>query len=331
MSRTLALVRGWIVAAVVLLPLAIGPLSAAPAEAAGPMNWQATVGYQSRSMAIQANFYYPNNITVDVGDSVTWNLKSGEFHTISFLSGANPSNYPLIEMTSHGLDFNPKVAGPVGGTTYSGEGYLNSGLLGLDPQGPMSFKVTFASAGNYEYDCLVHATMKGWIHVQAAGTAYPHTQSYYNAKARVAEAWSIREGYREIALGLAQATWGNVTAGIGKLFSTGSIAVMRFLPQLDVVHVGQTVTFTNRDPETPHTVTFNLDFPNPFAAFAPENASNGSATMGSPSDKVNSGVLGLIAPTVFHVKFTSPGLYKYHCELHDQLGMTGAVLVLPGH
>lgn len=336
MTRAFSLLRGWVLAAVVLLTVAVGPLSAVSAEAAGAVDWQATVGYQSKSMAIQENFFFPNNLTVDVGDSITWNLKSAEFHTISFLSGASPASYPLVLMTPSGPSFNPAVAAPSGGTSYSGSGFLNSGILGFGPQ--KSFKVTFTKAGSYEYDCLVHSTMKGWVHVQPAGTAYPHTQDFYNAKARQSEAKATREGYGLIALGLAKAMWGEtgqVTAGIGQLFSTGSIAVMRFLPHLDVVSVGQTVTWTNRDPETPHTVTFNLNFADPLAAFFPSanvtpGAGGGSATMSATTDQVNSGVLGLIAPTTFHVKFTSPGLYQYHCELHDQLGMTGAVLVVPG-
>ena len=31
---------------------------------------------------------------------------------------------------------------------------------------------------------------------------------------------------------------------------------MRFLPSRIVVHAGQSVTWVNHDPETPHTVTF---------------------------------------------------------------------------
>ncbi len=200
---------------------------------------------------------------------------------------------------------------------------------------PTTFTLKFTTPGNYEYNCLVHSTMKGWVHVQAAGAPYPHSQDYYNAQAAVAEGQTIGSGFALRAVGIVdavQAGAGNVTAGIGKLYSTGSIMVTRFLPTIEVVHAGQTVTFDNRDPEAPHTVTFNLkgfDAQNPLIAFQPINASNGSATMSSPSEGVNSGVLGAGAPTTFKVKFTSPGLYSYYCALHDNLGMKGEVVVVP--
>lgn len=56
----------------------------------------------------------------------------------------------------------------------------------------------------------------------------------------------------------------------------------------------------------------------------------GTATISSTSDQVNSGVLVAGGPTQFQVRFTSPGTYAYDCELHDQLGMKGTVVVLPG-
>ena len=61
----------------------------------------------------------------------------------------------------------------------------------------------------------------------------------------------------------------------------------------------------------------------------------------SPADSTNSGFLrpepqeriGLPQSppgvTRFRVTFTSPGTYSYICALHDELGMTGKVIVLP--
>jgi plastocyanin len=44
----------------------------------------------------------------------------------------------------------------------------------------------------------------------------------------------------------------NVTLGIGD----GLMGVMRFFPQNIVIHVNDTITFTNRDSMNPHTVSF---------------------------------------------------------------------------
>jgi plastocyanin len=280
-------------------------------------------------MAVQSNFYFPNNLTIDAGDSITWSLKSGEFHSVTFLSGGAPP--PLIIA---GPQLNPLALFPQGGNSYNGSGYVNSGLMSVGPI-PKTFTLTFTKPGDYQYNCLVHSPMKGWVHVQPAGAAYPHNQSFYNSQAQALEAQTIGQGYGLMALGFAKAVsagLGHVTVGIGQFFDTGSLMIVRFLPKLEIVHVGQTVTWTNLDPEAPHTVTFNLPGldTNPFSAFAPSsNVSGGSATLSSPSDGVNSGVLVAGGPTQFRVKFAAPGTYQYRCALHDDLGMTGTVVVLP--
>jgi len=324
----LSLLRRRLAAVVAVLLAVVGPLSAITAYAAGPTTWQETAGVSSPDQSVQSNFYFPSNITIDVGDSVTWTMKSGEFHTVTFLSGATPPS-----LIGPGPSFNLAAILPSGGTSYSGSGIVSSGLLGVVVG--KTFTLTFTSAGSYQYNCLVHTTMRGWVNVQPKGTPYPHTQSYYNSQATAAEVASIGQGYTLEAIGLAKALAagvGHVTAGIGKLYSTGSLGIVRFLPQVDVIHVGQTVNWNNRDPEFPHTITFNfaaLDAQgNPFAFFAPM----GGATMSSTTQDLNSGFLVAGGPfgTTFTVRFTSPGVYSYRCVLHDDLGMKGSVVVLPG-
>jgi plastocyanin len=54
------------------------------------------------------------------------------------------------------------VAGPAGGNTYTGTGYLNSGIL----EAPGAFTVRFdAPPGRYDYLCLIHPFMTGTITV----------------------------------------------------------------------------------------------------------------------------------------------------------------------
>jgi len=335
-KNAFSLMRWRLVAVVAMLLAAVGPLSALSAEAAGtPTTWQATAGVSSPDQSVQSNFYFPNSITIDKGDSVTWTMKSGEFHTVTFLSGQ-----PAPDLVNFGPppSFNLAAILPTSQSDYTGTQLVNSGLLGVVVG--KTFTLKFDSVGTYQYNCLVHTRMKGWVTVQPTGTPYPHSQTYYNAQATAAEVASIGQGYSLEALGLAQALAlgvGHVTAGIGQLFTAGSLGIVRFLPQVAVIHVGQKVVWNNRDPEFPHTITFNLDFPDPLASFFPSlnvtpGPSGGSATMSSTSQPLNSGVLVAGGPfgTQFTVKFSQPGTYSYHCELHDQLGMTGVVVVLPG-
>src|SRR5512139_3071058 len=53
-----------------------------------PVAWQASAGVATRNQAVQGNAFLPRDLTVNVNDTITWNVRSGEFHTVTFLSGA---------------------------------------------------------------------------------------------------------------------------------------------------------------------------------------------------------------------------------------------------
>jgi plastocyanin len=299
--------------------------------AAVPVDWQAAAGLSSADQAIQVNAFLPRDLTVDEGDSITWHLNSGEFHTVTFLSGAEAP--PFIAIGPGGPELNPAAIVPSGGPTYDGTGIANSGLLTLGN----SYTLGFTKAGTYAFLCLVHAGMAGTVHVQAAGSSYPTTQAQYDKAAHVT-------GNRLLAAGraLSGRTTGathasgrtQIALGTGaSLGANGSLAIMRFLPSRIVIHAGGTVNWTNHDPETPHTVTFGAEpGGGPLGAFAPSGAAvPGHATLSSPDEAANSGFVGAGLPfgTAFSATFTAPGTYHYICALHDDLGMTGTVVVLP--
>ncbi|MFN8637997.1 MAG: hypothetical protein U0360_00715 [Dehalococcoidia bacterium] len=53
-----------------------------------------------------------------------------------------------------------------------------------------------------------------------------------------------------------------ITAGTGALLpDIASVANLRFYPAVRTVKAGSSLTWTNRDPETPHTVTFGTEPP----------------------------------------------------------------------
>ncbi len=304
--------------------------SVSPA-AASTTAWQAGAGVSSKNEAVQANSFLPRSLTVDVGDSITWTVNSGEFHTVTFLSGAAAP--PLIIVGANGPDFNPAAVAPSGGPDYDGTGIVNSGLLFKGQQDT----VNFTKAGTYAFLCLVHAGMGGTVTVHDAGAAYPASQAQWNTQALVTGNRLLGAGRMLEARTLAAArSSGAGQAAVGTGASTGvngSLAIMRFLPNRLVIHAGGTVTWTNHDPETPHTITFGEEpSGGPLGAFAPSGAAvPGHATLTSPDEAANSGFVGAGLPfgTTFTATFVNPGTYSYICALHDDLGMKGTVVVLP--
>lgn len=117
--------------------------------------------------------FYPNTLTIHVGDTVQW---IGGFHTVSLgspalITGLEKSLIVPRPQKSGPpqLVLNPKIAYPSGGTAYGGAGFVNSGILALNtPPGstaPPSFKLTFTKAGTYRYYCMLHPGMDGTITV----------------------------------------------------------------------------------------------------------------------------------------------------------------------
>lgn len=139
-------------------------VTAAPAttNADGTKNYSVVVGKDTQS-GVAVQFFAPT-VNVNVGDSVTWvNASTVTPHTVTF-------NAQL---------FQGDPTAPVAPVTapFDGAGLVNSGLLGFSPVGPVpsSFKLTFTTAGTYQYQCLLHDAegMQGTVNVAAAVTASP--------------------------------------------------------------------------------------------------------------------------------------------------------------
>jgi plastocyanin len=304
--------KRWVVALLVALVMSVSPL--APTIAHAATGWQVGVGAENKDMAIQVAYFFSREITVNVGDTVTWNFQTGEPHSVNFLAGTGSG-------------------GPIDS--------------GLQTKGAPPFSLTFNLAGDYIYGCDLHSTMSGVVHVKSTGSAYPHDQKYYDRQSKVQQMRLLDEGFALRDKGFAAAeqdeTKQAITAGIGAVHETGAIFVLRFLKQTMNVKVGETVTWSNLDPEAPHTITFNLDYPNPFDSLFPVGLDvlglPGHATMNATTQPVNSGFLwaapfpglppGTNRGTTFQVKFTQAGTYNYKCELHDGLGMIGTIKVKP--
>ena len=92
------------------------------------------------------------------------------------------------------------------------------------------------------------------------------------------------------------------TAGIGALIpGVATLAVVRFEPQTQTVHVGDTVTWSNLRPEFPHTVTFGTEpGGGPFGTFLPSGfdpqATPGHATLTARANRSTPALSALTYP-----------------------------------
>ncbi len=188
------------------------------------------------------------------------------------------------------------------------------------------------------------------IHVLDLSAELPHDQAFYSAEAADMEKDMLSSAGHMMDHEMDSAR-DDVTAGTGTITATGggsdTLSVMRFMHPDKVVHVGDTVEWTNDDPITPHTITFGTEPtgdpmpPSGNVNVTPDPDGALHATLSSPGDSAHSGFIaaapqdqiGLPQPlpgtTRFRVTFTGPGIYQYKCVLHDGLGMLGKVTVLP--
>ena len=338
-----------------LFLLILGPAMAAASPAnAAPHTYTVLVGWENPHQGIGLMAYFPDDLTVHVGDTVHWLQNSNEIHTVTFLGGLPIADVPLIIPGPEGgfspLMFNPKAvfptAPPAGGLSDTIT-FVNSGLMGRETGQARDFTVKFSAAGTYDYLCLVHGEMmSGHINVVAAGTAIPSPQQ------------AMAQGRRQIAALLSQVPAvqraanmqivpsvknadGAMTHTVKIGYASGQIDLMQFFPDKLRVRPGDTVHWElSPYNDAPHTVTFlnGTDDP-PLAVFVdpllylnPEvlfPAGFGTLTR---TGMYNS---GLLTPGTLATDYTlkigpmAPGLLPYQCLLHDTSGMKGTLMVLP--
>jgi plastocyanin len=327
----------------------------------GSVTWTVLVGGEAAvepqeygpSGAWQFMRFYPENITINVGDKIEWILKGSEPHTVTFLGpdGKMPGLLFPENNSSHRLLFNTLVILPQGGLTYNGTKLTGSGQLDVEPNFPRVYNLTLTKPGTFEYFCGFHNMMRGNVTVQLAGKPYPKTQEQIDA-----DATKLLAGDMEAAL-KAEPMTENVSTRPGpngttvhevKLgYGDGSISLMRFIPMNLTVRAGDSVEWTRGDVGMPHTVTFlsgskepDLVLVEPQQRGPPKFVLNPAAQMPA-GDKVYSGkgyfnsgaiwgtMIPLPGPSSYNLTFDTIGTYKYLCIFHDYMGMKGQVTVLP--
>src|SRR5690242_12482548 len=105
-----------------------------PAHAA--TTWTVAAGGGTSDNGVQAYVFGPISVTIDEGDTITWQVGSGEPHTISFGFDNAPPPPPLTSPQVIG-QFIVQLETPVGVTagtppSFSGGSPLSSGILGAD-------------------------------------------------------------------------------------------------------------------------------------------------------------------------------------------------------
>jgi plastocyanin len=197
----------------------------------------------------------------------------------------------------------------------------------------------------YQFFCMFHRDMTGFITVRPAGSELPSTDAKNQVRAQKAMAADLALGRRTLARASDNVEDNRVSAGLGvaSVQRLGSDSILRFAPATIEISAGESVTWTNQDLNAPHTVTFGIELPGPPGA-PPGFVPYGGSTVSSTSDQVNSGFLisqelidylnvsSLIPPgfvVTRRATFTFPnaGTYHYFCALHDSLGMVGTIIV----
>ncbi|MEJ2558317.1 MAG: plastocyanin/azurin family copper-binding protein [Anaerolineae bacterium] len=284
---------------------------------------------------------------------MVWKLDSAEPHTVTFPQpGENKAPDLIIPEggDSQRMLMNPLAVLPQGETEYDGSALTGSGQIGGGPDFPTEYKLTFTKAGTYDYYCAFHMMMKGTVVVQEAGTAYPKAQAQIDADAAAQLAADTQAAKQAEPTAMQTSTRpgpdGTTIYEVNVGYGDGIMTYMRFSPTDLTIHVGDTVEWTQKDVEAPHTITFTSGGQEPELVLAepqqsgppklvlnPEVLAPAGGTTYSGQGYFNSGLVWgtevpIPGPRTYSLTFDTPGTYNYICVLHDPLGMVGQVTVL---
>lgn len=350
--------------ALAIASLGLTPFVPASANGSAPPTWGITAGNFDLAPghpAQEVTAFYLARIVVHPGDDVHFTPIGG--HTVTFnpivvpgvptFAYADP-NFP-VGPTGNTLSFANRpggalltsgdisVAGPTGFTLH----------IGADAAGPSAQRDTKAQNGDdggggttYQYLCMFHRNMTGFITVVPAGSRLPSTDAQNQVRAQKAMQADLKRGQRALTNASQDVEDNTVAAGVGatSVQGLGSTSVARFGPATIHIKVGDRVTWINRDINNVHTVTFGPEIPDT-TGIAPGFLPYGPTTISSTSDQANSGFLiyqelidyinagsllsatGLVVRHQVTYTFTKAGTYPYFCALHDTIGMLGTVIV----
>jgi plastocyanin len=299
------------------------------------------------------NAFFNQSVTIHVGDSVKWTGLSSNFHTVDLpvkggedlplivggakVTGVNDSagNPFWFNGVVPNLEFNTKLLGPIGGTTYNGSTRVDSGLA-AGPHPSNTLKVKFTKAGVYKYFCDVHPGMIGYVVVRAKGKPVP-TPKQNKATLRKAETKDILAAAK-----LLTAKQPADSVSLGESTPQG-VELYAMFPSTLTVNAGTVVTFSmSAHTREVHTASFGpSDYLGMLAAsvqspafdqqvfypsdpgvihLGPTSHGNGFANTGGLDRDPTTPL-----PASDKIDFTTPGTYHFECLIHPF--MTGTIVV----
>jgi plastocyanin len=282
--------------------------------------------------------FLPEAISVKAGAAIEWRFSGPEPHSVTFLPPGQTA--PSPESPEGAALFAPSLP-PV--SSYDGKSLVNSGLRPLGPAPAQPFLLTFPTAGQYTYQCIIHPLMTGKITVVGDGSTVD-TQADINERAdtelnkwldegRAAKKKLTDAAPRQAANPDGSTTW---TYEMGA--TTEHADVLAFVPDSGEIKPGDSVTFVNNS-LAPHTATFAAggqapQDPTDPASLVPTGPS--PFTLKPAGGPYNSGLLPPAAPpsapppeAARSYTFLVPeaGTYAYACVFHAPSGMGGSIKV----
>jgi plastocyanin len=239
---------------------------------------------------------------------------------------------------------------------YSGTGFVNSGIMSrtaLFPGTPpiQTFSVTFDTPGTFQYLCLLHQEfgMRGTVEVVPATATDVPSQAEIDTRAqqelaalqtRLEQARGQgRQGRSEP--GPTNTKLWRILAGNSLVdINDGRVQLSEFVPKEVTIQTGDTIIWESR---FFHSVTF-VPTPPPPDRFLPERQPDGTvqlirnplifnpirpAGVFDPAQVFSSGTIGTFPGpgSTFALTFETPGIFKYFCGIHRDLGMEGTIIV----
>ena len=327
-----------------LVPLvaAAGLFGVSSYASAGHVPTTRNINVGGGGSGIAANDFFPNEVTIQKGDTLHFTNPYEEIHTTTYVPGTpQPIDIPdfiIPNPSGPGVIFNPLAFDPSNATSsttvFDPHAYYNSGVMFADGS---SADVVFETVGSFKFLCLLHRGME--LAVNVSGTPITiAAQADLDKKGDAQRDAFIASGsaiaadapLTKVTDASGASTW---SLQVGA--TQGQADVMQFLPPgATRISTGDSVKWSTIT-DTPHTVTFGKQV-NPIMMFGQNTGFNPAAALPSGGSTysggdANSGLMDvsgwLPGGTSYALTFTKAGTYTYVCLLHSDQGMAGTIVV----